>query len=610
MAEAVPVTQGDPRLEQILRQIVHLASGDFEQRSVLSEKGDEYDAILAGLNLLAEELGAKNKFIEENRKKVNAIMEALIRSTQLDFSQKMEISDAGDEFDAIALGLNTMCEELESHILQLDKSQQEIKHTLHQLTEAQHIAHIGSWEWNVAANTIEWSDELYRIYGREKDEFEASFENYMNFIHPADSAQVSATIQNAMVEKKPFSFAHRIVLPDNSEKFLDCKGEIYLDELGNVARLTGTAQDVTELRKAEEKSVRLAAIVESSGDAIISKTLDGMITSWNKQAEILFGYTPGEAIGKHISLLFPVERLSEEDMILGRIRQGKAIPSYETERVKKDGTVFPMSATISPVFDSYGNIIGASKIVRDITEKKEAERKIAVYTQQLEHKTKETEQFAYVASHDLQEPLRTITNYIGLFEEDFKDKLGEDGDMYLRFINGAANRMKVLISDLLEYTRLENNTERAAVDCNKLVHDIIEDMDAAIKETGAHITHDELPVIIGYASRLRSLFQNLLSNAIKFRKPDVQPVIKIGVLDKGKEWLFSISDNGIGMDQAYGERIFLLFQRLHSRSEYSGTGIGLAHCKKIVELRGGKIWVESALGAGSTFYFTLPKSIE
>jgi PAS domain S-box-containing protein len=610
MAEAVPVIQNDPRLEQILQQIIHLANGDFEKRSALSDKGDEYDAVLAGLNLLAEELDAKNKVIEENQQKVNAIMEALIRSTKLDFSQKMEISEAGDEFDAIALGLNTMCEELESHILELDKSQHAIKHTLHQLTEAQHLAHIGSWEWNMADNTIEWSDELYRIYGRERGGFEASFENYMNFIHPDDSAQVNATIQNAMVEKKAFSFAHRIVLPDGNEKFLDCKGEIYVDRHGNVSRMTGTAQDVTELRQAEEKSLKLGAIVESSGDAIISKTLEGIITSWNKQAMNLFGYTAAEAVGKHISLLFPEYKLSEEEMIISNIKQGKVIPSYETERVKKDGTIFPISATISPIFDGYGNIIGASKIVRDITEKKEAERRIAVYTQQLELKNKETEQFAYVASHDLQEPLRTITNYIGLFEEDFKGKLGEEGDMYLRFINGAANRMKVLIKDLLEYTRLENNSDKVAVDCNKMVQDILEDMNASIAETGASVMYDPLPVIVGYFSRLKSLFQNLISNAIKFRKPDVPPVIKISVQDRDKEWQFSIHDNGIGLDQVYGEKIFLLFQRLHSRSEYSGTGIGLAHCKKIVELRGGKIWVESELGVGSTFHFTLPKSIQ
>jgi PAS domain S-box-containing protein len=478
---------GNLRLEQILQHIIHLANGDFEKRSVLSDKGDEYDAILAGLNLLAEELGAKDQFILENKRKVNAIMEALIRSTQLDFSQKMKISERGDEFDAIALGINTMCEELETHILQLETSRQEIRHTLHQLTEAQHLAHIGSWEWNVPTNTIEWSDELYRIYGRERGNFETTFNTYMNFIHPADSDRVNEIIQDAFREKKSFTFDHRIIQPDGNERFLDCKGEVYLDDKGAVIRMTGTAQDVTE--------------------------------------------------------------------------------------------------------------------------KKIAEEKLRNYTLVLEQKNKETEQFAYVASHDLQEPLRTITNYIGLFEEDYEGKMDEDANMYLQFIKGAASRMKVLISDLLEYTRIENDKDKVSVDCNKLVRDILQDMHASITETNATVQYGSLPVVIGYYSRLKSLFQNLISNAIKFRKKDEPPVVKIEVQDRDKEWLFSISDNGIGIDKVYGEKIFLLFQRLHTRAEYQGTGIGLAHCKKIVELRGGRIWVESEPGVGSTFYFTIPKTI-
>lgn len=486
MAQAIPVVAQDPRLALILDQIIRLAQNDFEARSPISEKGDELDAIMAGLNLLGEELKHKTSFIEENEKRINAIMDTLIHVTQMDFSVKMPISEKGDELDAIALGLNTMSEELESHIRQLRKNKEKIRSALKQLTEAQHLARIGSWEWDVSTNAIGWSDEMYAIYGRKKEEVELSFAAFLNFIHPADSTNVKTIIDNAYKELKPFAFVHRIIRPDGVECILDCKGEIHFDEAGAISRLTGTAQDVTELKRTEAKLME--------------------------------------------------------------------------------------------------------------------------YTKVLEHKNKETEQFAYVASHDLQEPLRTITNYIGLFEEDYKGKLGKDADTYLSFISGAAERMKVLISDLLEYTRIENDSERVSVDCNKLLNDLTRDIDASIKETNASIHFKQLPTLIGYHTRLRSLFQNLISNAIKFRKQDVAPEITVKAVDEGKEWLFSISDNGIGFDKAYNERIFLLFQRLHSREEYKGTGIGLAHCKKIVELRGGKIWAESEPGAGSTFYFTLPKT--
>ena len=420
---------------------------------------------------------------------------------------------------------------------------------------------------------------------------------------------MNVTIQHAFKNKKPFNFLHRIILPNGNECILDCKGEVYTNDQGELVRMTGTAQDITELKKAEEKIAKLAGIVDSSGDAIISKTLNGIIISWNKEAEKLFGYTTEEILGKHISLLFPSTRANDEENILNQIRQGKSIINYETEHQKKDGTFFSVSATISPIFDSYGKITGISKIARDITEKKLAEAKLVEYTRALEQKHKETEQFAYIASHDLQEPLRTITNYIGLFNEEYKGKLNKEADMYLEFITGASMRMKILINDLLEYTRIENDKRIVEIDINTLLKDILSDLDTSIKENRAAIHSETLPVMSGYYSRLKSLFQNLISNAIKFKKPGEDPVITIASEDKGSEWLFSIKDNGIGIDMTYNEKIFKLFQRLHSRSDYQGTGIGLAHCKKIVELTGGSIWVESEPGKGSTFYFTLPKNV-
>jgi len=222
---------------------------------------------------------------------------------------------------------------------------------------------------------------------------------------------------------------------------------------------------------------------------------------------------------------------------------------------------------------------------------------------------KEMEQFAFIASHDMQEPLRTISNYIGLLQNQYKGKLDKDADRYLTSISAATVRMQSLIRDLLEYSKIGNDENKIAIDCNVLLNDVIDDLSESIKESKAVIHSEQLPVINGHISGIKSLFQNLISNAVKFRKKDVHPIINISAELKENEWFFTIKDNGIGIDKKYYDKIFVIFQRLHTKAEYVGTGIGLAHVKKIIELHGGKIWFESEPGKGTAFYFTIPKTI-
>jgi signal transduction histidine kinase len=229
-------------------------------------------------------------------------------------------------------------------------------------------------------------------------------------------------------------------------------------------------------------------------------------------------------------------------------------------------------------------------------------------TEQLTLSYKEVEQFAYVASHDLQEPLRTISNYVGLFRKKYKGQIDEESDKYLDFINRATVRMQSLIKDLLDYSRIGHDKSMTTIDCNKILHDVLNDMETSIKESSAKIYAEELPVIRGYQD-LKSLFQNLISNAIKYRKKDVPVIINISVNEQEREWLFSVKDNGIGIDKIHHERIFVIFQKLHTQKQYTGTGIGLSLCKKIVELHSGKMWVESEPEKGSIFYFTISKSL-
>ena len=228
-------------------------------------------------------------------------------------------------------------------------------------------------------------------------------------------------------------------------------------------------------------------------------------------------------------------------------------------------------------------------------------------TKELERSNKELEQFAYVASHDLQEPLRTISNYVDLLEEDYSETKNEIIKQYFTFITSASSRMQILIKDLLDFSRVGKNPVFVSVDCNKILKEVIAELESSIKESKAKITFSVLPVVTGIEIELKRVFQNLISNALKFRRKDVVPEIEITSVETESEYVFSIKDNGIGIEEKSKSKLFVIFQRLHPAEEYPGTGIGLATAKKIVDLHKGKIWIESKVNEGSVFYFTIPK---
>ena len=352
----------------------------------------------------------------------------------------------------------------------------------------------------------------------------------------------------------------------------------------------------------------LAAIVESSDDAIISKDLDGIITSWNKGAEHIFGYTAAEAIGRPIAMIAAPERRDEMSQILERIRRGERVDHFETVRTAKGGRRVNISLTVSPISDGAGRIVGASKIARDITEKKMAEEALRKQADRLVRANADLQQFAYITSHDLQEPLRTISACTEMFVSKSGEKLDHDERQLLGYVSEAAQRLSIMISDLLTYARtLDEDLAFAPVNVGEVVEWALNNLHLSIQSTDAVISYDRhsLPTIRGNKVALVQLFQNLVSNALKYRGA-AAPVVHIAAIRRESDWLFSVKDNGIGIAPAYQKRIFTLFQRLHASHEYPGTGIGLALCQGIVQAHGGDIWVESAEGDGATFFFKIP----
>ncbi len=354
------------------------------------------------------------------------------------------------------------------------------------------------------------------------------------------------------------------------------------------------------LRQAERNARLLAAIVESSDDAIISKDLNGIITSWNQSAERLFGYTAAEAVGQSVTILIPPERLDEETAILAALRRGERFDHFETVRVRKDGSRLNLSLTISPVKDAEGRIVGASKVARDITAWKRQEAA-------LKQANADLQQFAYSASHDLQEPLRTVTAYTQLLEMSLGPRLGDRDKEFVRYIVDASTRMHNLLHDLRVYLQISTADHEPAeeIDSGDTVGQALQNLDAAIRESGASVDFAALPRVRMPAFELEQVFQNLIGNAIRYRAGD-PPRVRIAASRQGEEWLFSVQDNGIGIAPQFQKQIFGIFRRLHSQSQYPGTGMGLAICQRSVERHGGKIWVESEPGKGSTFFFTIP----
>ena len=490
--------------------------------------------------------------------------------------------------------------------------------------------------------------------------------------------------------------------------------------------------DITERKKAIEQQNLLVSIINSSEDAIISKTPESIVTSWNRGAETIFGYSAKEMIGKDISIIIPPDLVNEEFNIVSKIKRGEYIEHYETERIRKDGHRINISISVSPILDINGKISGASKIARDITDTKkaamsllkankekntilesiddaffavdknwtvtywnsQAEQKLrkvkseilgrnlwevyadsvhsisyekyhqavatnnvvqfedyyeplrkwydisaypstdglSVYfkditerkssemrltelnenlqtqARELARSNTELEQFAYVASHDLQEPLRMVSSFLTQLEKKYAGIIDAKGKTYINYAVDGAKRMRQIILDLLEFSMVgKTEDKKEALDVNNLIKEIKILSRKQIEEKNATIQISELPVIHTYKIPLYQVFQNLISNSLKYAAVNKSCEIDISAKDLKTHWQFTVADNGIGINEEFFDKIFVIFQRLHNKDDYSGTGMGLAITKKIIDNLGGKIWLTSEEDKGSIFYFTIEK---
>ncbi len=414
----------------------------------------------------------------------------------------------------------------------------------------------------------------------------------------------------AIRERRAVDYSNGTVLVgcDGRRTHIDANAAPTFDSQGRLVGAVLVLHDVTERVRAEE---RFRVAVEAAPNAMIMSDPQGTMTLVNTRAETLFGYERDELLGNSIGILFhEKDRHGYMRTLAAIFANPSARPNALGEELcglHRDGSHFPIEVGLNPIETSEGVFVLSS--IADITDRKRSERALRERTEELARSNRDLEQFAYVASHDLQEPLRAVAGPLQLLQRRYEGKLDARADEFIGHAVDGAMRMQSLIDDLLSYSRVGRAEDpRQFVQLGQALELALKNLALVVQETQAQVTHDPLPTVQGVATQLGLLFQNLISNAIKFRKKDQPVLIHVGAQSDAGAWRISVSDNGIGVAEQYFERIFVIFQRLHTRREYPGTGLGLALCKRIVEHHGGNIWVESKPPEGTTFFFTLPRA--
>ena len=451
---------------------------------------------------------------------------------------------------------------------------------------------------------VTWNPAATRIFGYSAEE---AIGREFSLIVPEERLQEEAVMAEQIRQGKKIDHFNTLrISKDGSYKNISLSVSPLYDDTGKVIGAYSIARDVDSRNLADEKQAMLAAIVSSSEDAIVSKTLDGVITSWNQSAVRMFGYSEQEAIGNHITIIIPPDRLKEETMIIETIRSGKSIEHFETVRRRKDGTMVDLSVTVSPIKNNAGQIIGASKSARDITMRLEAERTLQLYNERLQELVKYKDEFMIMASHELKTPVTVILANLQLVQM----QMGEDS-VHIPFVTKAlrqVQKLSDLITKLLDVSKVQAGRlllNVTSFDMAALIAEISSDMQKTATEYDLQFLTPEPLMVSADKERLEQALANLISNAIKYS--EVGDVIEISCYVEHEKLVVRVKDNGIGIPNEELQNIFLRFYRVSgTASSFSGLGVGLYITSQIINAHGGDIWAESELGKGATFYFSLP----
>lgn len=553
----------------------------------------------------------------EDRINYKAEFESLMHSKQTTYIEIRLISKSGK---SIWFSWSSIFSQDEGLIYAIAKNISKQKELQELLENATKLSKIGGWEVDLINQKIVWSSMTKDIHELEGDDVPHTIEEGVHFYHQAYREQISKILDESIKNGTPFQFEFPLITAKGNEKWVRSIGRPEFKN-GMCIRLLGSFQDIHTQKMAEinlNKSIQAIKDYKSALDQsffIMVTDLNGLLVAVNQHTCTLSGYTEKELIGSNANILssgFHPKAFFKQ--MWDKISKGE-IWRGDLKNKTKLGKEYWQDTSIAPLKDEKGNIKQYLAICIDITEKKNAEVSLKFLNKNLQRQANdlevsnaELEQFAYVASHDLQEPLRMVTSFLTRLEKKYAGVLDAKGIQYIGFAVDGAKRMRQIILDLLEYSRAgKENINLQNFDLNEVVREVLLLQKKIILETDAVVVIRDLPTITFYQSPFIQIFNNLINNAIKYRRAGIRPEIEVFGEEFDQEWLISIKDNGIGIEKEYFEKIFVIFQRLHKKEDYSGTGMGLSIVKKTIDNLGGKIWVESTVGQGSTFKFTIPK---
>jgi len=483
----------------------------------------------------------------------------------------------------------------------------ERKKSERRLLEAQSAAKVGSWETDLSNLSVYWSDETFAIFELDKNIFKPTHNSFLDLVHPEDRQKVDDAFNASFKSVGYDTIQHRIITPNGNIKFVEERWKVSFNTNNEPIRVFGTCQNITETIQYEERLALSSLIVNSSHDVILSITLDGIITSWNKGAEKVLGYSDVEAIGQSIYLLIPPELHEEEIKINSSIKERKVIDRYETVRVKKDGSIVDVSLTVSPIVNEFNQVIGASKIMRDISAQKTSEYEKAQMMNDLIQRNKDLEQFAYIVSHNLRAPVANIIGVTEFFK--MPDIEPDEKTELINALNYSAVALDNVIKDLslILQIRREVNEQKTTIHFSEIIKEIQLSIDNLIQLEKVEFKLDfsEVDQILSIKSYIYSIFYNLISNSIKYKQPETNPIIKIKSALVDQQVVLLFTDNGLGIDlKKNKDYVFGMYKRFHYHTE--GKGMGLFMVKTQIETLGGKINIRSEPNRGTEFKIELP----